>query len=292
MDHMMPKMDGIETTKHLRDMGYTNPIVALTANALVGQADIFLQSGFDGFISKPIDIRYLNDVLNEFIRDKQSPEVLEAARNQKVNNADENNDLRDDFLEAVSKIKGINTKVGLNLLSGMACMYQDAMKMFYNKLEEQYNDMAGFLTSDDLPSFAICVHGIKSQLATIGAVDLSETALKLETAAKAKNTKVCETLFPDFYEKLVVMREELSVIFPAATAAEKIMGDMELLKKNLEKARIAAAKYDNDSGISAIEPLIAFDYGESINKLLEAVIFEFNEFNCEKAEELINKIEI
>ncbi|MCL2102073.1 MAG: response regulator, partial [Fibromonadales bacterium] len=76
MDHMMPKMDGIETTKQLRDLGYTAPIVALTANAVVGQADIFLQNGFDDFISKPIDVRHLNSILNKLVRDKQPKSSL------------------------------------------------------------------------------------------------------------------------------------------------------------------------------------------------------------------------
>ena len=80
MDHMMPQMDGIETTKRLREMGYKAPIVALTANAVSGQAEVFLRNGFDEFISKPIDIRQLNNVLNKLVRDKQTEEVLEAAR--------------------------------------------------------------------------------------------------------------------------------------------------------------------------------------------------------------------
>jgi len=80
MDHYMPEMDGIETTKKLREFGYTKPIIALTANALVGQADIFLANGFDGFLSKPIDTRQINSTLNRLIRDKYSPETVEAAR--------------------------------------------------------------------------------------------------------------------------------------------------------------------------------------------------------------------
>ncbi|MDR2546181.1 MAG: response regulator [Lachnospiraceae bacterium] len=80
MDHMMPKMDGIEATKQLRQLGFTNPIVALTANALVGQEAMFLENGFDAFISKPIDTHLLDKVLNELVRDKQPPEVLEAVR--------------------------------------------------------------------------------------------------------------------------------------------------------------------------------------------------------------------
>ena len=72
MDHMMPQMDGIETTRNLRALGYTGTIVALTANALVGNDKMFEENEFDEFISKPIGIQKLNAVLNRFIRDRHS----------------------------------------------------------------------------------------------------------------------------------------------------------------------------------------------------------------------------
>jgi len=75
MDHMMPKMDGIETTKKLRELGYTGFIVALTANALVGNDRMFENNGFDGFIAKPVDIKQINRILNKFVRDKHPEEA-------------------------------------------------------------------------------------------------------------------------------------------------------------------------------------------------------------------------
>jgi len=67
LDHMMPGMDGIEVTKILREMGYDKPIVALTANAIQGQAEMFMENGFSGFMAKPIDIKILNSYLVRFI---------------------------------------------------------------------------------------------------------------------------------------------------------------------------------------------------------------------------------
>jgi CheY-like chemotaxis protein len=64
MDHMMPEMDGIETTLKLREMGYTGKIVALTANAMAGNAEMFLQNGFDDFLSKPLDAAKLGKLLS------------------------------------------------------------------------------------------------------------------------------------------------------------------------------------------------------------------------------------
>ncbi|MCL2442871.1 MAG: ATP-binding protein, partial [Treponema sp.] len=92
MDHMMPEMDGMETTKLIREWEVEQinneklhqkiNIVALTANAVVGQAEIFLKNGFDDFISKPIDVRQLNYILNKYVRDKQPPEVIKATYRQ------------------------------------------------------------------------------------------------------------------------------------------------------------------------------------------------------------------
>jgi len=80
MDYMMPVLNGTETMLQLREKGYTAPIIALTANAIVGQAEEFIKKGFDDFISKPIQTKILNLILNQYIRDKQPSEVINAAR--------------------------------------------------------------------------------------------------------------------------------------------------------------------------------------------------------------------
>ena len=77
MDHMMPGMDGMEATKIIRSDGYTGAIVALTANALIGQAEEFMKNGFDGFISKPIQTMHLDSILHKFIKDKHYPELVD-----------------------------------------------------------------------------------------------------------------------------------------------------------------------------------------------------------------------
>jgi len=70
MDEMMPVMSGTETMNALRQMGYKQPIVALTANAMIDQAEEFIRNGFDGFISKPIQSKQLNAILQKYVRDK------------------------------------------------------------------------------------------------------------------------------------------------------------------------------------------------------------------------------
>jgi CheY-like chemotaxis protein len=79
MDYMMPEMDGLEATRIIRneigtEYARTVPIIALTADAIAGNAEMFLQNGFQGFISKPVNMKELNSVINTFVRDKEFEE--------------------------------------------------------------------------------------------------------------------------------------------------------------------------------------------------------------------------
>jgi CheY-like chemotaxis protein len=78
MDHIMPEIDGITATKALREMGYTRPIIALTANVIPGQEVMYLKNDFDGFIKKPIKLDDFDAALHRFVRDKQPQSVLDA----------------------------------------------------------------------------------------------------------------------------------------------------------------------------------------------------------------------
>jgi CheY-like chemotaxis protein len=66
LDHMMPGMDGIQTLKELKSLQGVKipPVIALTANAMVGMKEMYLSEGFDGYISKPINREELQDLLN------------------------------------------------------------------------------------------------------------------------------------------------------------------------------------------------------------------------------------
>jgi len=171
MDHMMPIMDGIETTQKLRSMGYTRPIVALTANAVAGQAEEFLMSGFDDYISKPIDIRQLNLLLNRLIRDKQPPETLEAAKNGALKKpaVDEESSSSLDPELARTFIRDAQKAVG-------------TLKAIYEKRDA--------LENDDIHSYTVTTHAMKSALANIGEEELSAVAKKLEAAGRDGDTAV------------------------------------------------------------------------------------------------------
>ena len=218
MDHMMPRMDGIEAVKIIRSFNYTKPIVALTANALAGQAEMFLNNGFDDFISKPIDIRHLNMVLNKLIRDRMPAEVIEEARQQKGY-------LRGDLNQ--------------NMVDSHLAEYfvRDAKKAF-GILETIYiNKCRG---NDDLSMLIVNVHAMKSALANVGESDLSAQAARLEQTGRESNITGALNYLPLFLEKLFTTIEK----YEPKEKENSTKGDSVQLKDTLFKIKEACVEFD------------------------------------------------
>jgi CheY-like chemotaxis protein len=245
MDHMMPKMDGIEATKKLREMGYTAPIVALTANALVGQANLFLENGFDGFISKPIDIRQLNATLRKFVRDKQPPEVIEAALKNKGGQA-------------------ANRKVYNR--DQLALIFMRDASRLANDLEEiQKNGVYG---DEEIRSYTIGTHALKSALTNIGESELSAVAAKLESAGRAHDTARIAAETPAFMKALWATIAKHSPQQSNTPADEAITEDLAYLKEKLLAIKTACEVYDRKTIKAALTDLQQKEWASKTRELL------------------------
>jgi CheY-like chemotaxis protein len=159
MDHMMPGMDGIEAVRIIRneissEYGKTVPIVALTANALTGNEEMFLAKGFNAFIAKPIDVMQLDAVLNTWVRDRKSIEVLKQAEMTApvIENEDHN------ILDGL-RIEGIDIERGKKKYNNDAA-YLDILRSWHKHTPALLEKMRNPLF-ESLPEYAITVHGIK-----------------------------------------------------------------------------------------------------------------------------------
>lgn len=179
LDHMMPVMDGIETLQCMKDIKSFDikktPVVMLTANAVVGAKDAYIQAGFTDYITKPIR----EEVLLTTVKKLLPPELIDN-----VDVAEKNSPMSTSH--SVDDLSGV-----LDTATGLGYCMND--KGFYREMLVEYvkNDRLADLESSfakgDFENYRINMHSLKSTSLTIGAVALSETAKTIEIACKEGN---------------------------------------------------------------------------------------------------------
>ncbi|MDR2006364.1 MAG: response regulator [Acidaminococcales bacterium] len=211
LDHMMPEMDGVKTAHVIRNEIGTEyakkvPLIALTANALVGNEDMFLANGFNGYISKPIDIGKLDAELNKWVRNKQDKETLLQARKQMMNNLFAKAGIagKKKTMAPGEKIEGVNFAQGIQSYGGEKG-YLNILRSYVTHTPKLVEKMRN-ASPAGLAEYAIAVHGLKGSSYGIYASEVAAGAEKLEQAAKSGDfAKVSETnlAFVEKVEKLL-----------------------------------------------------------------------------------------
>jgi PAS domain S-box-containing protein len=252
MDHFMPEMDGLEVAKILRGLGYERPIIALTANAIAGQAEMFMANGLDGFISKPIDIRQLNATLNKLIRDKYPAEVVEAARKR-----DKSQYNQDDG--ALQNTK--NSKLA-EIFTGDA---EKALAVLEAVRQNKYH------SANDLKMYVVHVHAMKSALLSIGERELSGYAFKLEDAARKHDITVLSEETPAFLSALRAVIEKYKPQKTDNADIEINDEDMRQLREKLAVIKAACLQYDSIAVKAELAALRQKEWPRLISELLETI---------------------
>jgi signal transduction histidine kinase/CheY-like chemotaxis protein/ABC-type amino acid transport substrate-binding protein len=250
MDHMMPEMDGMEAVRIMRGKGYTRPIVALTANAVSGQAEMFMANGFDGFISKPIDIRELNASLNKFVRDRHTAEEIEAAHAAYGGGAVVD-DATPQADPGLAKIFARDAEKAIAVLQG----YEE-------------RNVYG---SDDLQAYIINVHALKSALANIGETKLSGFARELEQAGRERKIDFISEETSAFLGELRAVVDKLKPDAEEYGAGNVSDEDMAYLRKKLLTVKEACAVYDKKAAKAALAELKQKPWSLSYGELLDTI---------------------
>ncbi|MDR3280274.1 MAG: response regulator [Synergistaceae bacterium] len=196
MDHMMPGMDGIEAARAIRALGdrFRVPIVALTANVVSGMREMFLKNGFDDFLSKPIEISKLNELIERWVPDE--------AKRTKINGKDEPR-------KTVSmEIPGLDTAKGMAMTGGTEAGYRSVLALYCRDAESRMEFLNLSHAENDGKNFTTQVHALKSASASIGAEAISREAALLEDAGKNGGMDAIRERVDEFRENLadVVLR--------------------------------------------------------------------------------------
>ncbi len=214
MDFRMPEMNGIETLHRLREM-YPDkvertPIIALTASAILGDKEKLLKEGFNDYLSKPVNIAEMEDMLTKY--------VGESAVNGTGSNAAEP-DLSDAKADSVEDPTGIpqeilaiselDSKRGLDYC-GDVDDYLFALQTYAESVEEKANDLEKCLSEDRIEDYALIAHSLKSMSNSIGAVGLGKRAETLEHAGREGNRAMLQADTGDFVRDYRALGEKLN----------------------------------------------------------------------------------
>ena len=202
LDHRMPGMDGIEAFHNMKKMtdglNFNTPVVALTANAVLGARQLYIDEGFSDYISKPVDTVRLEQVLLEYLPpdliikgsdiQEDTPQTSAPATSQTTAPAAEPEPSEPESAPAspYMHIPGIDYEAAVTNC-GTEETFVQALEIFYNTLDKKADDIERFEREKDIKNYTILVHALKSAARLVGALQLSEDAKYLEACGNNEN---------------------------------------------------------------------------------------------------------
>jgi signal transduction histidine kinase/CheY-like chemotaxis protein/HPt (histidine-containing phosphotransfer) domain-containing protein len=257
MDHMMPEMDGIEAVRIIREEISTDyarevPIIALTANAIVGNEKMFLEHGFQAFLSKPIDILKLDAAIQQWIKsrfkgraDDQLPAPARLPRLDPAFNL---------------SVFGFSVEEGLARFGGDSEVLLDVLRSYAASTPGLLEKLKVSEVKQDLEAYAVTVHGIKGSSRGIGARALGDEAEALEKAARAGDLAFVHSRNEEFVGQVRNFLEELNKLLATARGeSEKPPADAPD-PALLVQLRAACEGFCMDDAERAITELERYDY--------------------------------
>lgn len=287
LDHMMPEMDGVETLERIRDMEgeyyKTVPIVALTANAIRGVREMFYENGFQGYVTKPIDVLNLEDSLRELL-----PSELMISK--------ENRGKKEDKFPY--KIPDVNVENGMKKCGGMLKVYWELLESFSLEGKIKYKVMEEYARTDNIQYYMIEAHALKSVAATMGAEKLSILAKQHEMAAKAENYLFVEKNAAELLEQYKTLLREVDKVIRLRDLKEKATyitkEETVTGEKNIRETMLsvisAIEQFEDEEAIDKINSLLSSKLTKENLDLLKNAKENLKLLNYKDAQESIKKV--
>jgi signal transduction histidine kinase/DNA-binding NarL/FixJ family response regulator/HPt (histidine-containing phosphotransfer) domain-containing protein len=310
MDHMMPGMDGTEAASHIRalsnDWCKTMPIIALSANAQQGARELFLESGMNDFIPKPIEARDMNAALLKWL-----PAHLIAGRVVESSDTEESSGRLSDIMSPVSaalsasesasavndagmaagvsgaddlslvfeklkEISGLDVQAGIAYAGGGPKEYLSILRIFIAEADDYVSELRGFLAVEDWRLYKVKSHALKGIFAAIGFEGLSIEARRLEEASASGNHAFCRAETDGFLEKVLsfkgVLKGAIETDGEGGVVRRRSPVSAQLLSGTLSQFIAAAeAGRGRDAGAFA-ERIALFSFNDAVDVLLDEVV--------------------
>ncbi len=284
LDHMMPEMDGLETFNIMKQMeDYPSkgaPVVILTANAVVGAKEMYMEEGFDAFLAKPIDYKKLEDLIQQLLSNSgvaiNTPTT--QSYNTKTTTESTANKETDDELPMVDGLDWKYAKAHFlddAMLLDTVSFFHSTIDYDAKELEELYKDIG---SESGRINYRVKVHSMKNSAATIGIIPLAGMAKILENAARDGDIDVLNAITPVFLKLWKQYKSNLSVISGLEDTSDKKMATAHAdeIKQIFDRIKMAATDMDIDALDKLWDDISTYEFeanhAEYIEKIHKAII--------------------
>ncbi len=280
LDHMMPGMDGIETVARIRRTHPDLPVYALTANSTAGGEAFYKSKGFDGYLTKPIDI-----VAVEHAIMKHLPESM-MKKPTKEDAVKEETELSEDMLW-IREAEGISADDGISNSGGVS-QYVFSLNMFYDSIDENADVIEKAYADDDLKLATVKIHALKSSARIIGALKLSEECQALENAGNSKDTEYINAHRDQVLSEYRSFKKVLERLKkPGENEQDKPPIPEDEMADAYEALKECIPQMDYDAVEMIVGQLREYSLPEKDDKLITELEKNMKLLNWEKMEELV-----
>ena len=307
MDHMMPVMDGIETTERIRQLQdeyyHTVPIIALTANALMDAREQFAKAGMNDFVAKPIEMKEICKCLKKWLPEelimpvgasgqkkeaKAAPGVAVAAKGAQDSAA-----VQSGQSDPLPDLPGINAADGIKY-SGSEKLWYKLLGDFYKLIDAKANKLEKCLADGLIRDYTIEVHALKNTARMVGAGQLSEWFHRMEDCGNAGDVETITRETPDLLNELRSFKDILRPYGEAGNQNKREAAAEELIEI-LTRMRDAVDEFDLDSADEAMKELEQLRIPDNCTQLMEtlrvAVVDVMMEEIMNTADEMIRMLQ-
>ena len=288
LDHMMPEMDGVETTRVIRRLLGNNgqvPIIALTANAVEGTAQMFIDEGMNDFVTKPIEMRVILAKLRKWL----PPEKIEKNRNKKMNAVLQgaNKDEKASQMSTDISIAGLDVKKAMEFL-GNEELFWSVLKEYYRVIDKKSTLISEYEQKEMWKEYTVEVHALKSASRQIGALELAQVAEQMEAAGNAGNAALIHKITPGMLEEYMFYKGILAPYFVKAEETQNgRAAEKSEMSELFDQMKDAMENLDMDAMEEVIKGMSQYSYGDAQRSIFERLKNAVEDIDTEKCEEII-----
>ncbi len=298
MDHMMPVMDGVQTLRAIRELednpSRNIPVIALTANAVVGAREFYLKAGFEDYLSKPIEPDKLEDMLIQYL----PKELVYLTEDEEI--SVENDDHIGGLDEEKLTDMGINAANGLKYMGGSRALYEKVLRDFREILHEKEEQLKNMLGKEDVSGYAIIVHALKGNARNVGADELAEEAFELEKKSKDGKLEEVEVQSPILFGMMRTLGENLDRYLETEVSschmekeeepAEKQQITEDVWREKLLRLYQQLDDFDGESVMESLAEFKKYQLTEEHRKMLRLCEKAVNDFAYDVAMEIVSSV--